>query len=133
MVRKILLRYTGERAKEPILAQVIKETGLTLDILYAEFGTSGVEVLISIDAPDKETDRVIDLFKKKGVEVKEVKKAIHLDRDSCMDCGACVSLCPSGALRTAADRSIELDEDKCVYCELCVPSCPVRALKLSPF
>ncbi len=129
----MLTKYTGERIKEPILATVIKETGLTFNILYAEFGTSGVEVLISIDAPDKAVDKVIGIFKKKGVEVKEVKRAIHLDRDACIDCGACVSLCPSGALRVLEDKSVEVDEDKCVYCELCVPSCPVKALKLSEF
>ncbi len=133
MARKVLLRYTGDKIKEPILAQVIKETGLELDILYAEFGASGVEVLLAVDAPEKEFNRVIELFRKKGVDVREVKKAIHLDHDQCMDCGACVSLCPSGALRVKADHSVEIDEDKCVYCELCVPSCPVRALKLSDF
>jgi len=133
MARKILLNYTAEKVKEPILATVIKDTGLAFNILYAEFGGRGGEILLSIDAPDKEVNRVIELFRKKGLQVKEVKRAIHLDRDLCIDCGACLSLCPSGALKETEDKSIELDEDKCVYCELCVPSCPVRALELSKF
>lgn len=133
MVRKLLLSYSVQKAKEPVLTSVIKETGLELNILYAEVGARGGEILLSVDAPDKEVDRAIGLFKKKGVDVKEVKRAIQLDRDSCFDCGACVSLCPSGALYQTDDKSVELDEDKCVYCELCVPSCPVKALKLSKF
>jgi len=133
MTRKILLKYDATKTTEPILSSVIKETGLLLNILYAEFGPRGGEILLAIDAPDKDVDKVIELFERKGIEAKEIKRAIQLDRDSCFDCGACLSLCPTNALYQTEDKSVELDEDKCIYCELCVPSCPVRALKLSKF
>ncbi|MFH1821466.1 MAG: 4Fe-4S binding protein [Methanobacteriota archaeon] len=133
MARKIFLNYTADKVEEPILSTVIRDTGHAFNILYAEFGSRGGEILLSVDAPDKEVDKVIGMFKKKGVQVKEVKHAINLDRDSCVDCGACLSLCPSGAIQETKDRTVELDEDKCVYCELCVPSCPVNALKLPKF
>jgi ferredoxin len=133
MTRKILLKYDATKTTEPILASVIKETGLLLNILYAEFSSRGGEILLAIDAPDKDVGKVIELFERRGIEVKEVKRAIQLDRDSCFDCGTCLSLCPTGALHQTEDKSVELDENKCIYCELCVPSCPVRALKLSKF
>jgi len=133
VTRKVLIRYSPQRSTDPIIASVIKETGLLLNILYAEFDAHGGEILIAIDAPDDEVDYVIELLKKKGVEVKEIKRAIQLDRDSCFDCGACLSLCPTHALHQTDDKTVELDENKCIYCELCVPACPVRALKLSKF
>lgn len=133
MTRKVLLRYSPSKVGEPILATVIKDSGIEPNILYAELSAKGGEILLSIDAPDQEVNRAIELFRQKGVEVKEIKRAIQLDRDSCFDCGTCLSLCPTGALHMTDDKTVELDEDKCVYCELCVPSCPVRALKLSKF
>jgi NAD-dependent dihydropyrimidine dehydrogenase PreA subunit len=133
MTRKILLKYAATKTTEPILASAIRETGLLLNILYAEFSTKGGEILLAIDAPDKDVDRVIEFFKRKGINVQEIKRAIQLDRDSCFDCGACLSLCPTKALYQTDDKSVELDENKCIYCKLCVPSCPVRALKLSKF
>ena len=133
MTRKVLIRYSTQKVREPVLASVIKNTGIEPNILYAELSTKGGEILLAIDAPDKDVDRAIELFKEKGVEVKEIKRAIELDRDSCFDCGACLSLCPTDALHLTDDKTVELDEDKCIYCELCVPSCPVRALKLSKF
>ena len=133
MTRKVLLRYSTQKVGEPILASVIKNTGVEPNILYAELSAKGGEILLAIDAPDEDTNRAIELFKQKGVEVKEIKRGIELDHDLCFDCGACVSLCPTGALYVTDDKSIELDENKCIYCKLCVPSCPVRALKLSRF
>jgi ferredoxin len=133
MTRKVLLRYSPLKVGDPILATVIKNSGIEPNILYAEISAKGGEILLAIDAPDKETNRAIELFRQKGVEVKEIKRAIQLDRDSCFDCGACLSLCPTDALYLTDDKTVELDENKCIYCELCVPSCPVRALKLSKF
>ncbi len=133
MTTKVLLKYSAEKAKEPILASIIKETGTLLNILHAEFSAEGGEILLAIDAPDAEVNRIIKLFKQRGIETKELKRAIQLDEEKCFDCGACISLCPTGALRLTDDYSIELDEDKCIYCEICVPSCPVRALKISKF
>ena len=133
MTKKVLLKYSAENAKEPILASIIKETGTLLNILHAEFSVKGGEILLAIDAPEVEVNRVIKLFKQKGIEAKELKRAIQLDEEKCFDCGACLSLCPTGALRFTDDYSIELDEDKCIYCEICVPACPARALKVSKF
>lgn len=133
MTRKVLVRYSTQKATEPVLAPVIKETGILPNILYAEVSAKGGEILLAIDAPDKEVDKTIELFKQKGVEVQEIKRAIQLDEDLCFDCGACISLCPTGALYLTDDKSIELDENKCIYCGICVPACPARALKLSKF
>ncbi len=133
MTKKVLLKYSAEKAGEPILASIIKETGTLLNILHAKFSAEGGEILLAIDAPDVKVNRVIELFEQNGIETKELKRAIQLDEEKCFDCGACISLCPTGALRLTDDYSIELDEDKCIYCEICVPSCPVRALKVSKF
>jgi NAD-dependent dihydropyrimidine dehydrogenase PreA subunit len=130
MIKKVMLRYSTQRATEPILASVIKQTGVLLNILYADFTSRGGEILLAIDAPERDVKRVIGLLKQRGVEVQELKRAIQLDEEKCFSCGACLSLCPTGALRFAKDYSLELDEDKCVYCEICVPACPVGALKV---
>ena len=46
--------------------------------------------------------------------------------DNCIACGACVAVCPAGAL-TLTDR-ISLDTDKCIGCANCVGVCPTFTL-----
>lgn len=133
MTKKVLLKYTADKVNEPILASVIRETGALINILTAEISPSGGEMLLTIHAPEGEIARIVDLFEQKGVRVLEFRRAIEFDEEKCFHCGACISLCPTGALRLAEDYSLKLDEEKCIYCEICVPSCPVKALKISKF
>lgn len=130
MAERVLLKYSTEKASEPILASVIRETDTPINILHADLTEKGGEILISIDAPEEKTRETIDFFQEEGVEVEIIKHVIDLDEDSCTDCGACVSLCPTEALYMAEDFSLELDEEKCVYCKACIPACPVRALEV---
>jgi len=127
---KILLKYAEEVLDKPILAEVIRKTSAEINILHAEINARKGEILIGVEGPPAEIDKVIKLFEKKGVEAEKLEHIVTLDSDICMDCGACVSLCPTGALSIAEDYSVKLDEDKCILCEVCVPACPVKAIKV---
>lgn len=41
---------------------------------------------------------------------------------TCVDCGACVEVCPTGALRMR-DGRVEYDLSKCVLCDACIKRC----------
>ncbi len=132
MRRKVLLRCSRERGG-PLLAELVKETGLLPHLLRADLTARGSELLISLEEEEVETLRTSSFLKEKGVELREIKRTLQLDRESCTDCGACISLCPTGALRLGEDYSLQLEEERCVFCGLCVPACPVRALKMGEF
>jgi ferredoxin len=54
---------------------------------------------------------------------------VSVDRSKCGYCGACVSVCPTGALELM-ETWIEVGES-CNDCRICVKICPVRALEVS--
>ncbi|MCK5023663.1 MAG: 4Fe-4S binding protein [Candidatus Aenigmarchaeota archaeon] len=56
--------------------------------------------------------------------------AVNVDKDKCLRCGGCVSVCSQLAL-DLQDHGIECDADKCVNCSICVQFCPVEALSLA--
>ncbi len=128
MVR-VILRFSKEISKEPITSQIIIEHKTPINIISARITPLGGEMLAELDP--KNADKIISAFRGRGVVV-DVSSFIEKDDDLCIDCGACVSICPSEALYKTEDHSIKLDPDNCngVTCGLCLDSCPRRALHL---
>ncbi len=52
--------------------------------------------------------------------------SLNVNRYKCGYCGACVGVCPAGAL-TLVETWIEVD-DTCTNCGVCARICPVGAL-----
>lgn len=128
MVR-VMLRFSKEIVDRPITYEVILEQKAPVNILSAHMTQQGGEILVDIDSGH--ADKVIKAFRNKGVTV-DVRKLIEKDDEKCMDCGACVSLCPMDAISFGDDYSVILDEGKCngITCGLCVDACTTRAIKL---
>jgi NAD-dependent dihydropyrimidine dehydrogenase PreA subunit len=56
---------------------------------------------------------------------------ILIDSERCTGCGACVEVCPVGAIRLIEGetaRHAEIDQEKCRQCEACIEACPERAI-----
>jgi ferredoxin len=59
--------------------------------------------------------------------------AIEVDVGDCTLCLACVSACPTGALRDDPERPmLRFVEDACVQCGLCQATCPEQVITLRP-
>jgi len=124
---RILLRFSDKLVYAPITSQVILETQAPINILSANITPRGGEILAEVSAED--VDKVAATFRKRGVTV-SVQRKIEVDRDRCIDCGACYSLCPADAIAFERDRAVAFDVEKCVACGLCVDTCPTRAIHL---
>jgi len=73
---------------------------------------------------------VVDYLRKEGVDVSKLEKNITNNVEKCVDCGACIALCPTGAISFKDDYSIKVNSDKCIRCGVCVEACPLRALEI---
>jgi ferredoxin len=59
--------------------------------------------------------------------------AVEIDVAGCTLCLACVSACPTGALRDDPERPLlRFIEDACVQCGLCKATCPEKVITLKP-
>ena len=48
--------------------------------------------------------------------------------ESCVNCGACESECPTGAIKEGENTRV-IDADTCVSCGACASSCPTGAIE----
>jgi NAD-dependent dihydropyrimidine dehydrogenase PreA subunit len=127
MVR-ILLRFSEKIVEEPIISHIILELKVPINIIMAHVNSKGGEVLAEV--PDEALDKLISAFRKLGATV-SIPKLIEVDSEKCINCGACVTLCPVEAITIDEDASVVFDKEKCLgsTCSACVDACPSRAIK----
>jgi NAD-dependent dihydropyrimidine dehydrogenase PreA subunit len=56
---------------------------------------------------------------------------ITIDVERCTGCGACLEVCPTGALYLV-DGKATVDEARCRVCDACLAACPTVAITLAP-
>lgn len=59
-----------------------------------------------------------------------VMMMVHVKVDACEGCGACVQVCPAGAVRLFAGKAV-INAQLCTACEACVEACPTAAITVA--
>jgi NAD-dependent dihydropyrimidine dehydrogenase PreA subunit len=123
MTKKYLLEFNEKQLGEPILADCILDTGVRLNVLRAD---ADGNILIKFSKEDEK--KVMGFLKAKDVKHREEKGVVKYDREKCIDCGDCLSICPTKEFSFDENKKLIYDEDKCVLCGLCTDACPRKAL-----
>ncbi len=118
-----------EAVSAPVISQAISKTGCQFYIIEASVGEWGKELTVEIIGDEEAIDEAVESLKRSGARVKRFEDKVTFDFDTCVHCGACVTLCPWGAIEIAEDWSIKHLPDKCISgCSLCMKQCPVGAI-----
>ena len=56
------------------------------------------------------------------------RQTVWVDAARCTGCGACVEVCPVGAIALVGGKA-RVDEETCIGCEACVDACPEGAIQ----
>jgi NAD-dependent dihydropyrimidine dehydrogenase PreA subunit len=127
-VVKLLVTFSRKGGREPVIARTVKETGVLINVERAHIDSMTGEVLI--DVPNEEADLVCAKMRDAGAEVKILVDAVQRDVDECIDCGACISVCPQDVFFFDDEWRLVVKPERCVLCGKCVPACPHEALSL---
>ena len=131
--KKLVLSFPEKVVTKPITYTLVKEFDLVFNILRAEI-TPDMEgkMLIELRGNDQQIKEAIDYLDDAGVSVQEAAKDILIDREQCVDCGVCTSICITQALNLDKKTArLKFNKDKCILCELCLDCCPVTAIKVN--
>jgi ferredoxin len=135
MYSKILiLRFPKSEVEKPIVCYLAKDYDLTFNILNATIlpRKEGVMVL-ELSGTRKNYKEGVKYLRGQGVKVQNASQEVKRITKKCTHCGACIAVCPTGALAVIRpEMSVGFDQKKCSVCELCVPTCPTRAMEIRP-
>ncbi len=125
---KAWLKFSPKMVNQAVITDLIKNFDVSFNILRADINPKGGKMLIEIVG--SEAQKGIEYIEKAGIDVSPVKKVVKKDNDLCIDCGACLSLCPVKAIYVEKDWTVEVNDKECVGCKLCTFSCPTKAIKV---
>ena len=108
------------------IINVILAQNISVNILKFSTGRSGINLLL--DIPEDKINSITEELKKNDVIVNK-KGRVIVDIEKCIDCGACISLCPTDALHMDEKELLEYSLEKCIGCLLCIDSCPRYAIE----
>ncbi len=132
MKRRLTLHFPRDAVHLPITYRLAVDFDIAAKILRApiapnQSGTMVVELSGDID----ELEAAEAWLEGQGLALNRAPGQIVIDRQRCVDCGICTSVCPSGALSCSAPAwQLTFDAQRCLVCEQCIPSCPFAAIAL---
>jgi NAD-dependent dihydropyrimidine dehydrogenase PreA subunit len=125
---KLMVTFSRKRGREPVIAQVVRDTGVLINVERAQIDSHEGEALIEV--PDEACQLVREHMEALGATTRRLDRTILYDRDECVDCGACISICPQDVFAFDPDWQLVVEEGKCVLCGKCQLACPHGALSL---
>ncbi|MEW6087746.1 MAG: NIL domain-containing protein [bacterium] len=129
---RIVLIFPKDIVDKPYTYHLVKDFNLVINILRAKISPEEEGLLVlEVDGKKIDFENGMKYLKDFGVKILPLLKEINRDKKRCYNCGACLAVCPSGALYI--DRNnwlVNFDDTKCVLCEACIKGCPTRAIKI---
>ena len=108
------------------IINLILAQNISANIIKFSTGKSGTNLLL--DIPEDKISSITEELKKNDVIVNK-KGRVIVDIEKCIDCGGCISLCPTDALHMDERELLEYSLEKCIGCLLCIDSCPRYAIE----
>ena len=130
--RRIVLHFPPSITGQPVVYHLARDFNLTFNIIKASV-SPGEEGLLVMDLAGSEEnyDRGVQYLTETGVEIQSLSQDVVRDEARCTHCGACITICPTGAFSLQPEtRYVLFDHSKCVVCGFCVKACPPHAMRL---
>jgi ferredoxin len=130
--KRIVLRFPKRIVERPIICRLVKDYDLEFNILKALVTPEEEGLLIlELSGEQEEYDNGIRYLTKTGVKIQSLSQDVLRNEERCTHCGACVTICPSGAFELdPTTRLVNFRNEKCVACGLCIKACPPRAMEV---
>ena len=130
--KRIVLHFPKRIVERPIVCRLAKDYDLEFNILKALVTPEEEGLLVlELSGEQEEYDKGIRYLTETGVKIQSLSQDFLRNEERCTHCGACITICPSGAFELdPVTRQVNFYDEKCVACGLCIKACPPRAMEV---
>ena len=130
--RRVVLTFPYKLIDQPITSYLVKNYDVIVNILRARINPKEEgRLMIEVSGKEENLDKGIEYLKELGVKIQSLAQDIRWIEDRCIQCTACSSLCPTGAIEVDREKmTIAFNKEKCIACGLCIPACSYKAIEI---
>ncbi len=130
--KRLVFSFPTSLLDQPITYQLVKRYDLMVNILRARVTPREEgELVVEVSGDKKSLEEGLRFIEEAGVGIKPLAQRIIRHENLCIECTACTSACPTGALLVERpDMRLVFDGEKCIACELCVPTCAYKVMEM---
>lgn len=130
--KRLVLTFPASLVGEPITYKLVKDYNIIINILKAQVTQEEEgKLVVDFQAKEENLKNAITYLKNIGVTIQPLKKDVRMNKNKCTHCTACVSICPTKALKVnRKTMTVEFIPEKCIACELCISACPYKAMEI---
>jgi ferredoxin len=128
--RRVVLHFPQQKVDQPVICYLTRDHNLLFNILRASITPEDVGLMVlELIGTEADYERGIAYLAEQGITLQPLKQDVLRTDERCVNCGACVGICPSEALfLERPSMVVGFDPERCTACEACVMACPTRAM-----
>lgn len=130
--RRVVLHFPRSLVEQPIIYRLVRDYDLMFNILKASVTPNEEGLLVLELTGERENyEKGVRYLADVGVQIQPLSKDVTVNEGRCTHCGACITICPTGAFTLELpSRRVKFVDKKCIVCGLCIKACPPRAVEI---
>jgi len=129
--KKYRLRFSNNNMQDSVSYILVSKFNIVPNVLQAKIDGSGGRMILSLEGKDEDIENAISYLLSKDITVRPMEDYVNRDDRRCIDCGSCISICPTFAFELDKGTwDVILDTGKCIACGFCITACPTHAVSL---
>ena len=115
MKDKIVCYFSAAQSEQPIIYRLVKNYDLVVNILKANINPQKEGYLVvELEGERDKYKEGVDFLKNLGVIVEPLGETVVWQPETCIQCGACASFCPTEPYIERETMEVSFDDGKCV-------------------